>query len=204
VKNSWLDRIEYDSNYNIYWSTQGGTLRSWQINQSMEFDLANKFSFEVDYEREFKRYEKDFHNHQVQFELGYNTREWQSVRLTYEQGKNFDLDYRLFGAELQIKLGKKSSVEYGLERLYLDPDPEQESTWLHVLRMNYYFNKDLFIKAFFQSNSVIDKENIQVVFVYRFQPPFGTLQLAYQRGTGRFGERGEQGDSVFVKFSYVF
>jgi hypothetical protein len=86
----------------------------------------------------------------------------------------------------------------------MDPDPEQKSTWLHVLRLSHYFTKDLFIKIFFQDNSVIDKQNIQAVFVYRFQPPFGTIQLAYQRGTGRFGEKGQQGDTLFLKFSYVF
>ena len=199
----WLERIEYNSNYNIYWSTRGGILRSWQIDQELAFDLVNKFSFEIDYTSDFKRYEKDFRNHQLGFELGYNTREWQSVRLRYESGKNFDSDYVLFGGGGNVKLSKKFSIEYQLNRLHLDPDPEQKSTWLHVLRLSHYFTKDLFIKVFFQGNSVIDKQNIQAVFVYRFQPPFGTLQLAYQRGTGRFGEKGRQGDTLFLKFSYV-
>lgn len=203
IRKRWLERIKYDSNYNIYWSTRGSTLRSWQIDQDLGIDFTNKLSFKVEYTGEFKRYEKDFHNHQVGFQLGYNTREWQSARVRYEFGKNFDSDYVLFGGGFNFKLSKKFSVEYQLDRLHLDPDPEQESTWLHVLRFNHYFTKDLFIKVFFQSNSVIDKENIQAVFVYRFQPPFGTLQLAYQRGTGRFGEKGQQGDTLFLKFSYV-
>ena len=50
----------------------------------------------------------------------------------------------------------------------------------------------------------IDKKNIQVVFVYRFQPPFGFVQLAYQRGTGEFGEKGTQGHTLFFKVTYVF
>ena len=203
VRKGWLERIEYVSNYNIYWSTRGGMLRSWQIDQGIEFDLSNKFSFGVDYTGEFKRYEKDFHNRQTGFELGYNTREWQSARLRYEFGRNFDSDYRLFGGSVNFKLGKTFSVQYELNRLLLDPDPEGESTWLHVVRLSYYFTRDLFLKVFFQNNSVIEKENIQAVFVYRFQPPFGTLQLAYQRGTGRFGEKGQQGDTLFLKFSYV-
>ncbi len=204
IRKGWLERIKYYSNYNIYWSTMGGMLRSWQIDQGVGFDFTNKLSFEIDYTGEFKRYEKDFHNRQLGFTLGYNTREWQSVRITYEFGKNFDLDYLLFGGGFNFKLSKKFSIEYELNRLRLDPDPEWKSTWLHVLRLNHYFTKDLFIKIFFQSNSVIDKQNIQAVFVYRFQPPFGTLQLAYQRGTGRFGEKGKQGDTLFLKFSYVF
>jgi len=60
IKKYGFDKIAYDSNYNIYWSTRGGVLRSWQIDQELEFDLANKFSFEIEYTGEFKRYEKDF------------------------------------------------------------------------------------------------------------------------------------------------
>jgi len=85
-----------------------------------------------------------------------------------------------------------------------DPDPEDESTWIHVLRSDYYFTNDLFIKLFYQVNTSIDKKNIQVVFVYRFQPPFGFVQLAYQRGTGEFGEKGTQGHTLFFKVTYVF
>jgi hypothetical protein len=202
IKKGLLERFEYGSNYNIYWSKEG-VLRSWQIDQDIEIDFTNKFSLEIDYQKEFKRYEKDFYNHQIGFELGYNTREWQSARVNYEFGKNFNSDYYLIGAGLNLKLSEKFSLEYQLNRLHLDPDPELDSTWLHVLRLNHYFSKDLFIKLFFQTNSTIDKESLQVVFVYRFQPPFGTLQLAYQRGTGRFGERGEQGDTLFLKLSYV-
>jgi hypothetical protein len=203
IRKGWLERLGYVSNYNIYWSTRGGTLRSWQIDQGLALDFTTKFSVAIDYTREFKHYEKDFHNQQIGVELGYNTREWQSVRARYEFGKNFDSDYVLFGGGINFKLGKKFSVEYLLDRLNLDPDPDHKSTWLHVLRLSHYFTKDLFIKVFFQSNSVIDKENIQAVFVYRFQPPFGTLQLAYQRGTGRFGAKGQQGDTLFLKFAYV-
>lgn len=203
VRNGWLERIQYDSNYNIYWSTENGILRSWQIDQDLEFDLANKLSADIEYSREFKRYEDDFDNYRVGFQLGYNTREWQSGSISYEYGKNFNLDYVLFGGAMNFKLSKKFAVEYELDRLRLKPDPENESTWLHVLRLSHYFTKDLFIKVFFQSNSVISKENIQAVFVYRFQPPFGAIQLVYQRGTGRFGEKGHQGDTIFLKISYV-
>jgi hypothetical protein len=198
-----LDRIEYGSNYNIYWSIDGW-LRSWQIDQELEIDLTNKLSFEIDYTREFKRYEKDFYNRQLGFEIGYNTREWQSARLKYESGKNFDSDYVLYGGEVNFKFSERTSIEYELDRLQLDPDPEQESTWLHVLRLNHYFTRDLFIKLFFQTHSAIARQNIQAVFVYRFQPPFGTIQLAYQKGTGRFGEKGHQPDTLFLKLSYVF
>jgi len=61
----------------------------------------------------------------------------------------------------------------------------------------------LFVRAFYQSNSVIDKENIQVLGVWRFRPPFGMLQVAYQKGTSAFGQTSTQGHTFFTKLAYV-
>jgi len=198
-----IDRINYDSNYNIYWSKKG-VLRSWAIDQIIGIDLSNKFSFQLDYKREYKLYEKDFNNNNLEFNFGFNKREWESVELKYEFGKSFDLDYKLFGVKLNYKLFKSFSFEYELDRLVLNPDLEKESTWIHVFRLTNYFNKDLFLKLFFQTNSAIKKNGIQALFVYRFQPPFGTIQLAYQRGNSERGQSSNQSDTVFVKLSYVF
>ncbi len=202
IKNSWIDRIEYFSNYNIYWSMKD-TLRSMQIDQQIEVDLSNKLSFEVEYMREFKRYEADYDNYSIGFETGYNTREWQSARVNYEFGHSFGLDYDLIGAGVNYKIFKSLSFEYDLNRLIFHPDPDDESTWIHILRMTNYFTKDIFFKLFYQTNTAITKQNIQALFVYRFQPPFGTVQLAYQRGSNRFGDIGEKWDTFFIKFSYV-
>jgi hypothetical protein len=68
----------------------------------------------------------------------------------------------------------------------------------------YNFTPDLFLKVFFQSSSAIDRKNVQAVFVWRYRPPFGTVQIAYERGTAPFGERSEQGNTLFLKLSYVF
>lgn len=72
------------------------------------------------------------------------------------------------------------------------------------MRANQFFTKDLFLRLFFQTNSAIDRHNIQAVFVYRYLPPFGTLQLAYQRGTAAFGQRSTQEDTLFLKATTVF
>jgi hypothetical protein len=203
IKKHGIDRLEYSSNYNIYWSIKG-TLRSWDIFQQVEVDFSNKLSLEIEYNNEFKLYEKKFYNHSTQFELGYNTREWQYAVARYEFGRNFDSDYYLFGGGVNLKLLKSLSLEYRLNRLYLDPDPDDENKWIHILRLTNYFTKDLYLKFFYQTNTAISKQNIQLVFVYRFQPPFGTIQLAYQKGTSRIGEESEQGHTLFLKFSYVF
>jgi hypothetical protein len=202
LKKSPLERIYYGSNYNIYWSTIG-TLRSWQVDQWLECDLRNRFSLELSRSEEFKLYEEEFRNRMSSVELGYNTREWQMASLGYSFGRSFNSRFRLWEAGLNRKLGDKLSLEYDLNRLVLDPDPEQESTWIHVLRLDYFFGKDLFLKLFFQLNSALEKKNIQLVFVWRFQPPFGMLQLAYQRGSLRFGERGDTRPALFLKWALV-
>jgi hypothetical protein len=198
-----LDRLAYQSNYNIYWGLDS-TLRSWQIDQELGFDLKNKFSLAVEYHEEYKLFEKEFRNRESVLQLGYNTREWQSVEVAYSFGRNFDLDFQLVEGNINFKLTRDFSVSYELTRLIFVPDPERESTWIHVVRATNYFTPDIFIKLFYQINDVIDKSNIQILFVYRFQPPFGSVQVAYQKGTGEFGERGTQGHTLFLKFAYMF
>jgi len=202
IKKHGIDRLAYSSNYNIYWSC-AGTLRSWDVFQSLGVDLSNRLSLEMDADLEFKRYEKDFHNRSLEFELGYNRREWESAEVKFEFGRSFDRDYRLFGGEVRIKPLRSLALEYELNRLWLNPDPEGENTWIHILRATHFFSRDLYLKLFYQSSSAISKHTIQAVFVYRFQPPFGAVQLVYQKGTARRGEAGDQGHTVFLKLSAV-
>jgi hypothetical protein len=199
----FFEQVEYSSNYNIYWSQQGD-LRSWQIDQGVEVQLRNRWAFEVELEEEYIVFEKDFQNRQVALQLGYNTREFESVTGTYTFGKNFDADFHLVGISAAKKITEKLSVQYQLEWLTLDPDPENESTWIHVVRATQFFTPDLFLNVFLQTNTSIDRNNIQAVFVYRYQPPFGTIQVAYQRGTAEFGERSDQGNTLFLKATTVF
>ncbi len=203
VRSGLIERAEYDSNYNIYWG-QTDTLRSWQIDQSLEFELRNRLTVEVSHREEFKRYEKDYRNRKTDFEIGYNTREFQSAQVGYSFGRNFDADFHLWTVEAGCKVTSGLSLEYELERLNLNPDPEQESTWIHVLTANQFFTKDLFLRMFFQTNSTIDRKNLQAVFVYRYKPPFGTIQVAFQRGTAEFGQRSKQGNTLFLKVTGVF
>ena len=198
-----FEQIRYNSNYNIY-SGQTGVLRSWKVDESISAELRNRLSAGVSWSEEFKLFEKHFRNRQVGFDLGYNTREYESVRTGVEFGRNFDADFVLWTASARHKVTPQLSAEYSLERLVLDPDPERQGTWIHVLRADQFFTKDLFLRLFFQTNSAIDRKNVQAVFVYRYLPPFGTIQVAYQRGTAAFGQRSTQGDTLFVKATSVF
>jgi hypothetical protein len=202
-RGSTVERFQYDSNYNIYWSQQG-LLRSWEVVQEVEADFTNRFSASVGHVEEFKRFEADFRNRQTEFELGYNTREFSSVRTGLSFGRNFGSDFLLWTVGSGLKVTDGLSIEYDLQRLTLDPDPEDESTWIHVVRADQFFTPDLFLRLFFQTNSRIERENVQAVFVYRYKPPFGTIQLAFQKGTAEFGERSEQGNTLFLKATVVF
>jgi hypothetical protein len=203
IRRGLFEQLRYSSNYNIYWS-QAGVRRSWQIDESVDFELRNRVSFRTAHTEEFKRFEDDFRNRKTQFRLGYNTREFQSAVVGFQFGRNFDADFQLWTAAGGYKMTDELSVEYELQRLTLDPDPDLESTWIHVVRVNHFFTKDLFLRAFFQTNSAIDRRNIQAVFVYRYKPPFGTIQLAYQRGTAEFGQESGQGNTLFLKVTWVF
>lgn len=147
--------------------------------------------------------EKGLRNRQVGLEVGYNTREFQSFRVAIATGRNFDSDFRLGRAAAGYKLTDELSAEYQLERLSLHPDPEGQGTWIHVLRASQFFTKDLFPRVFYQTNSAIDRRNLQAVFMWRYRPPFGALQLAFQRGTAAFGERSQQGNTLLVKVTIV-
>jgi len=202
-KSGGLEKIKINTNYNRFWSQQD-VLRSWELDAEISFVLRNGWKFEIDALDEFKLFEKEFRNRQVDFEVGWDGRDGRSIAVSTGTGTNFDSDLLLYGLELEWKLSDRWNLSYEMTRLELEPDPESDTTVIHVFNTDYYFNPDLLIRFFFQSNSAIDKENIQALLVWRFLPPFGSLQLAYQRGTSPTGEHSDQGNTFFSKLSWVF
>ncbi|HUX08050.1 MAG TPA: DUF5916 domain-containing protein [Acidobacteriota bacterium] len=198
-----IERIQPSVNYNFYYS-QSGTLRSWDMDADLEVVLSSKWEVEVSQREEFKRYEEDFRNRRTEIQIGYNDRAGRAWEASYGFGRNYGSDLRLLGGEVNFKITDAWNASYELTKLWLDPDPEDESTWIHSIRSNYYFNTDFYLKLFLQTNSVIDKRNAQVVLVWRFIPPFGSLQLAYQYGSSKFGVADNQGHTLFTKLSWVF
>ena len=163
--------------------------------------MAHTEEFKGEY---LPRFEKDFRNRATTLRLGYNTRAYQSVSGSYRFGRNFDSDFQLISGSAQYKPTPESALEYELQYLVMDPDPEDASTWIHVVRANQFFTPDLYLQLFFQTNSAIDRRNVEAVFVYRYKPPFGTVQIAFQRGKAEFGERSDQGNTLFLKATWVF
>ena len=203
IRSGAFEKLQHDANYNIYWG-QTGLLRSWKVDESLAVEFRNRLSTDMSWVEEFKRFEKNFRNREVGFNLGYNTRAYQSVKTGVKFGRNFDADFLLWTASGRYKITPRLSAEYSLQRLELNPDPGLQSTWIHVLRADQFFTKDLFLRLFFQTNSAIDRNNLQALFVYRYLPPFGTIQVAYQRGTAAFGQRSTQGNTLFLKATTVF
>ena len=202
-QNSAFENLEGKVNYNRYWS-QEGVLRSWELDADIELVMTSGWQFELSFMDEFELFEKEFRNSLTSFQFGYDNRQGRSVFLEVGSGTNYDSDLMLATLEAEFRISSAWGFQYEVTWLELDPDPEMESTWIHVLRTSYYFTNDLFVSLFVQTNSVISKENVQLLGVWRFKPPFGSLQLAYQRGTSEFGEPSEQGDTIFTKLSWVF
>ena len=198
-----MERVEYLSNYNVYWASSASTLRSWQVDHSVAVDWRNRWTTTLSHTEEFKRFEEDFRNRQTGLEIGFNTRAYESVTGGVTVAQNFGADFQLWTTAAAYKVTDALSAEYELQRLVLDPDPGDENTWIHVVRANQFFTRDLFLRLFLQTNSAIDRRNVQAVFVYRYRPPFGTMQVAYQRGTAEFGERSDQGHTLFLKLTAV-
>ncbi len=202
-ENGVFEKVKGGVNYNRYWS-QEGVLRSWELDAEVDIVFSSRWEVEISYVDEFELFEKEFRNSLTSVEVGYDNRAGRSISVGVGTGRNFDSDLKLATLELQYRLSKAWELSYELTWLELDPDPEMESTWIHVLRSSYYFTNDLFVSLFVQTNSVISKENVQLLGVWRFKPPFGSLQIAYQRGTSEIGAPSEQGDTLFTKLSWVF
>jgi hypothetical protein len=201
-RSGFLQQVNYSSNYNIYWS-QAGVLRSWEIVEGLEFELRNRLTVELGHVEDFQRFEQDFRNRETELTVGYNTREYESVELAYRFGRNFGRDLRLWTAGAAYKPTRQLSLEYELERLSLEPDSAGESTWIHVARANHFFTPDLYLRLMYQANTGSNRENLQAVFVWRYRPPFGSLQLAFQRGPLRLGSETDE-SALFVKGTVVF
>lgn len=177
--------IEYDSNYSIYWSRVNGKLRNWKINQECQVYLRNDLSFA--YEGELEDQEKDFRfdrhyfNRQHLLELGYRTEEWESTEVSYTWGWNYDSNLSLWEATINRVLLPRFTASYSFIDLRLEPDPEEESARIHILRLEYAFTPDLYLRIFGQTDSSVDRYYLYSAFGWRYDPPFSAVYITYSR-----------------------
>jgi hypothetical protein len=203
----WIERgpvqkVEIESENEVFWSQQG-VLRGYENMVFGQVETRSRWYFSGRYRNLYRLFEEGFHNDTARAEVGYNVREFNSVVVAYEAGRSYGSDLRMVGAEFRRKITRHLSVEYGLSRAWLDPDPDDKATFISVVRAQQNFKRDLHLKMFFQTNSAIDRRNIEIVCVWRHKPPFGQIQFAFQRGRAELGERSRQGNTFFVKISHV-
>lgn len=202
IKNNFLRYIEVGTRNNVFWARTTGVLRSWNINETIEFYLRNRFSFEYRYNNEYKLFDKDYYNYRHSFSLGYNTAEWSHAVAGYTFGHNFDRDFQRYSLGGRVKITEKMAVEYSGDYIKFTPDEENESTLINVLSVNYNFTNDLWIKLFAQNSTSDSKIYFYGLAGWRFKPPFGAVYLIYSHDQEAelMGDLA-RADAVFLKFT---
>lgn len=198
-----VQRVIVESKNSLYLS-QRNVVRGYHQIGSLQMDFRNRWSATAELRNEYRLFEKGFHNDPAAFQVGYNTREHQSWSAGYQTGKSFGSDYDAVNGYFRRKLGANTAAEYQLSRVWLKPDPSRQATLINIFRVRHNFTRDLFVRVFYQSNSVLERQNLEAVFVWRYRPPFGLVQFAFQRGRAAFGERSQQGNTYFLKLAQVF
>jgi len=211
LNQSFFEEIRPSVNYNQYWG-QDGVLRSWHLTPTLGITFLKKWTLTLRNEEEFKLFEKEFRNSVYGGTLRYDNKTGNLYTVGYQTGRNFDRDFDSWGVGVTLKLREGWNFDYELKRLEFRPDPDDDSTFIHNLRSTYYFNTDLYLKFFYQSRQFLsdgldseeDRETLQCVFVWRFLPPFGQIQLAYMQGPTLVTEAADRYHTVFAKLAWVF
>jgi len=201
--NSTIKYVYLLSKNNLYWS-QSGTPRSRVFLGTGRVYLENNFSLDVNYKNEYKLFDKDYHNHYYLFKLGYKTDESSNAAVSYRFGKNYDLDFALIEFSTKFNLSQKLSLNYEFNHLDYKPDPNLESTNLNILGIDYFFDKDIWIRIFSQTNSNDDRFYLYGLFGWRFKPPFGAVYLImnFDKYQQILAHSSIKSEIVFLKFTY--
>jgi hypothetical protein len=111
----------------------------------------------------------------------------------------------LVTSETRFKIKNKFSVEYELEKLNFNPDPEKESTWLNILTLNYQFTPNLFVRLFTQHRSENNRIYVYGLFGWRFKFPNSAIYFVYTRDDfNRPGLMRAGNEIFFLKLAYDF
>jgi len=149
-------------------------------------------------------YIKDFRNNRTTFTSSYHAGNWKSFGVDASIGRNFDSNFQMIAFHKKLKFTEKLFSEYDIYFLRYDEEIYFKSTTINVLRLTYYTNRNMTWQFFFQSNSAISKSNFHIVCTYKLKPPFGSIQVVYQKGTAGFGVKGTQDHTLFFKYTHRF
>jgi hypothetical protein len=208
-----IDEIIGHINYNQYWS-QSGTLRAWKDSNRFTVKFLKKWEHTMIHDEELIRYEKDFRNRSVINALSYDNKKGNTYSLQFTRGRNYDRDFERYQGSVDIKLMEGWDFYYNIAKYWFRPSEDDDNSLIHYARTTYYVNKDMYVKLFYQTKHSFDRgfpdpdldllrKNLQLVFVWRILPPFGSAQIAYQEGSTRFTESDDTIKTLFCKFSWV-
>jgi Domain of unknown function (DUF5916) len=198
-----VERVRPSVNYNRFTGFDQSVLRGWALAPRVAVVLRSRLEFDISRRDEYRLFDKGYQNHETTLTAGWNNRQGRSVFVYAGKGINFDNDLLTYGGEARWVVGDNWRLSYNLARVELAPDYKREDTTIHVFDTTYSFTPDLFVRGFVQTNSAIGKETFQILGVWRFRPPFGAFQVAYQKGTSAFGQVSTQGHTFFTKLSWV-
>ena len=180
IKKYGIEKVNMQSMNNVFWS-HNGALRNVRLNQWAAVTFLKKWL--VGYGNTFQTelFERRYRNHSMLVEGGYNQQQFNSYSWIYLWGRNYGLDYTQLVLRGNFKPTENLSFSYSFRHLEFSPDPNRQSTNLHVLTGDYNFTPNLWLRLFTQYNTRNDRIYIYGLFGWRFVPPFGALYLAYTR-----------------------
>jgi hypothetical protein len=179
IKNSSIKYISLGTANNAYWNDDFTKFISWNINETADIYLINKFNFGFKYNNEYrflKSDSTDYYNYYYGVNIGYNTEAYNNVRVLYRTGRSFGSDYYSIEAAFQLKILERIALE--LKPKYINFTPETSSyktAYINSLAVTYNFTNDLWVKLICQNNTSNDKFYVYGLFGWRFKPPFGNL-----------------------------
>ncbi|MFC1540912.1 DUF5916 domain-containing protein [Candidatus Latescibacterota bacterium] len=214
----WINKYGIDSiiahvNYNRYWS-QKGVLRRWDDTNRFTVKFLKKWEYTTFHEIEFIRYEKDYRNRSLINAFSYDNKKGKTYTFQVTNGRNYDRDFEKIQGSIDIKILEGWDLYYNIAKYWFRPSDPDDNSIIHYARTTYYVNKDLYVKLFYQTKHRLDRgfpdadlnllrKNLQIVFVWRILPPFGSAQLAYQEGSTLHTDTDENVKTLFCKFSWV-
>ncbi|MCF8381483.1 MAG: carbohydrate binding family 9 domain-containing protein [Bacteroidales bacterium] len=190
LNKTFLRYIYLVSANNAYWD-HNGDFNSSRFSQFVRFYTKSKFSLEFRNENESRRVEVEdmdyrFRNTRMSTELGYNIEESNKIEIEMATGMNFDRRYSIIEGDIEVSPFRKLSLAYSFANLDFETDQTselnlrlEESTFLNILTLNYYFTNNLWLRVLLQNDSYKERNYFYGQFGWRFKPPFGALYIIY-------------------------
>ena len=178
LKKNGIEKFNLELRNNVFWS-YGGALRNVRLRYSLETTFCNKISAKFENYYLTELFEKRFHNHTRIYELGYNTEQWNQIKFSYQEGRNFDQKLDNWMVTSRLKLNNSLSLSHQFQVVRFSPDTRNRNAVVNILSGDYNFSTDIFLRLFTQHNSGNDRIYVYGLFGWRFIPPFGAFYLAY-------------------------